>query len=73
MAIKSIIKEKCINCNICVQSCSLDIILEDKNSGSPMIAYPNECMMCQLCVIWCPKDAIEFTKESPVVALQGWV
>ena len=56
-------KEKCIQCEICVENCPEDILT--MKEGQVYVAYPLECSWCGACEIDCPADAIKvrFTKE----------
>jgi NAD-dependent dihydropyrimidine dehydrogenase PreA subunit len=64
MAIERIDPESCIGCAICVDSCSMDVIRMDENSGKAVIKYGEECVLCGFCVRDCPEKAIFL---SPVV------
>ncbi len=64
MTIKSIIKERCTGCGVCLDSCPNDVIRlgDDKRAR---IAYPDDCQTCYLCEEDCPEGAIEV---SPHIA-----
>jgi NAD-dependent dihydropyrimidine dehydrogenase PreA subunit len=64
MAIEKIDEELCISCGICRNVCPVDVIRMDKETGKPVIMYPEDCMLCQLCVLECPTDAILVTPEK---------
>lgn len=55
--IRSIDKEKCVGCGICVERCPLDTLRLGTDKKA-YIAYPEDCMTCFLCERNCPKDAI---------------
>lgn len=48
-------KDKCINCNKCIQNCPTKNIYRDKNDN---ICFHHNCLMCMRCSMHCPKDAI---------------
>ncbi len=53
-SLPSLIEEKCIKCNICVNVCPyFAISMKDKITFDP-----NKCFECGLCVVKCPTDAI---------------
>ena len=61
MAIEHIIREKCIGCETCVQSCPMDVIRMNEEDGKAEVTYPEECVVCCICVADCQKDAIVMT------------
>lgn len=63
MSIKSISKELCDGCGICLDSCATDVIRmgEDQKAS---IAYPEDCNGCFLCQMDCPQKAIYVTSET---------
>jgi len=53
-SVPSLIEEKCIKCNICVNVCPyFAITMEDKITFDP-----NKCFECGLCVVKCPTHAL---------------
>jgi len=51
----SIDKEKCIGCNICVNTCEMDLYIPNPEKGKPpIVQYPGECWYCGCCVMECP-------------------
>ena len=48
---------RCINCNVCVDVCIMDILRE--GDPVPNVAYPGECWHCGACMLDCPTDAIK--------------
>ena len=55
--IRSIDKEKCVGCGICVERCPLDTLRLGADKKA-YIAYPEDCMTCFLCERNCQKGAI---------------
>lgn len=46
----------CIGCNICVETCQMDVYIPNPEKGKPpIILYPEECWYCGCCVVECPK------------------
>ncbi len=52
-------EELCVNCNVCVDVCVMDILRE--GDPTPQVAYPDECWHCGACMIDCPADAIKLS------------
>ena len=48
-------QDKCINCNLCVNSCPTNNIFVSKDGS---IKFKHNCLMCMRCSMSCPKDAI---------------
>lgn len=47
-------KKKCIDCNLCINSCPVGNIYRKKGK----IKFKHHCLMCMRCSFYCPKDAI---------------
>ena len=54
----------CINCNICVDLCPMDVLME--NETVPVVAYPDECWHCGACMMDCPETAIRLILPLPI-------
>ncbi len=64
--IKSIDKNKCTGCGICVGICNMDVLRLDKNDCA-FIAYHEDCMTCFQCELNCPVEAITVSFEPGFV------
>lgn len=48
---------KCVGCNICANTCQVDILIPSPEKGKhPIVMYPGECYYCGACVMSCPND-----------------
>jgi len=59
MPIKSLIREICNGCGICVDICPEDVLHFDESERKAYIAYPEDCAACLLCEFLCPVKCIE--------------
>lgn len=48
-------KDKCIDCNLCINRCPTKNIYRDTEGT---IKFHHHCLMCMRCSLFCPKDAI---------------
>ena len=73
MAIEKIDEEICIGCGDCVNSCPMDVIRMEEETGKAVIRYGEDCMICDQCALDCPVDAITVTpsKTSPLTLSWG--
>ena len=53
-------KKLCINCGLCVPTCPVDAILQDRD-GSIYV-----CIHCGQCVDFCPHDCLELRDPKTV-------
>ncbi len=72
MAIERIDEDLCIECGECVNSCAVDVIRMDEESGKAVIRYPEDCMICDFCALDCPVDAITVTPHKSAPLLVSW-
>ena len=72
MAITNINSDLCIRCGVCALACAVDVIRMDKETKTPYIAYPQECMLCDMCTWHCPVKAITVTAERVKGCLMSW-
>lgn len=56
-------KEKCINCDKCINNCPTKNIYRDKKGK---IRFHHHCLMCMRCSLYCPTNAIH------IGFLEGW-
>ncbi|MEA1973133.1 MAG: 4Fe-4S binding protein, partial [Candidatus Cloacimonadota bacterium] len=54
-------KDSCKKCNICVDSCPIDVITLTKDDKKPSIDY-SKCIKCLCCHEMCPYDAVYIKK-----------
>ena len=48
----------CTGCELCVDSCMMDVIYFSGDKNVAYAKYPDDCQACFLCVGDCPVDAI---------------
>jgi NAD-dependent dihydropyrimidine dehydrogenase PreA subunit len=72
MAIERIDEEICIGCGDCVNSCPMDVIRMDDESGKAVIRYGEDCMICDQCALDCPVDAITVTPHKTTPFITSW-
>ncbi len=58
MPIDRIDAELCTGCEICPDSCPMDVIRMDEEGEKAIIKYPEDCIACYYCELDCPADAI---------------
>ncbi|MFC1953824.1 4Fe-4S dicluster domain-containing protein [Chloroflexota bacterium] len=58
----------CIQCaeEYCVESCPLDAISRDSNTGVVLVDE-NSCNGCEACIVACPIGGFSYNKEKQVV------
>lgn len=64
--------EKCINCGMCIRVCAPAAITRtvDKVEDGDKITfefYMGSCTFCQMCADFCPRNAIELTKDYEMI------
>ena len=64
-------RETCTQCGTCEDSCPLDVIYTDSDSGEPVIKYPDECWHCGSCRQDCPVEAISIVFPLRVMVPAG--
>lgn len=51
-------RSKCVACGVCIEICPLQVFRKDRDNGTPVIAYGDECWHCNSCVLDCKENAI---------------
>jgi len=54
--IPTVIEEKCVGCEECVDNCPVDVFEMQKEKS--VVANAEECLGCETCVEVCEEDAI---------------
>lgn len=54
--------DTCDGCNICTQSCPVDVLRLDPRTAKAYVAYPEDCHVCYLCEDDCPTHAITVSR-----------
>ena len=62
----------CTGCNICVETCQMDVYIPNPEKGKPaIILHPDECWYCGCCIDYCPMPgAIKF--NHPLIRRVRW-
>lgn len=68
MTIKTIDRNLCDGCEVCIDSCPVDVLRMDAEHKA-IVAYPNDCMSCFLCEADCPPKAIYVSADIPLPLL----
>jgi NAD-dependent dihydropyrimidine dehydrogenase PreA subunit len=55
--IELVSKERCIQCDICVDVCPTNVF-DATPGGPPVIARKADCQTCFMCEAYCPADAM---------------
>lgn len=50
--------ELCTGCGICSETCPMDVIYMDENTGKAYARYTEDCVACYDCEQECPVNAI---------------
>lgn len=48
----------CTGCEVCVESCPMDVLRMDEVKGKAYPAFLEDCQICFLCQMDCPREAI---------------
>lgn len=69
MAIRHIVKDKCIGCKKCVDACPMDVLTWDDEHRQVDITNFIDCITCFNCELNCPADAmyVEVKRAKTVV------
>ncbi|GAB6138155.1 DUF362 domain-containing protein [Halanaerobaculum tunisiense] len=60
-------QEDCVGCQLCLQSCPQEVIVED---GSQVKIKEEDCIKCLCCQELCPEEAITVTEHALVKAIR---
>lgn len=63
MPIEKIDMDLCTGCGTCADSCPLDVIYVDEESGKAHARYPGDCVACYNCERDCPVGAIHVSPQ----------
>lgn len=70
MGIRKIDSDLCNGCEVCVDTCPMDVLRFDYATGKAFIKYLSDCQSCLLCEMSCPVDAIyvspDYERRIPV-------
>jgi NAD-dependent dihydropyrimidine dehydrogenase PreA subunit len=64
--------ELCSGCEICVNSCPMDVIRMDEKHRKAVIKYAEDCKFCKWCAIDCPAKAITVSLEHSAPLMVSW-
>ena len=69
MPIEKIDPDLCNGCEICVDSCPMDVIRFDEKTRKVNARYPEDCIACYNCEFDCPTKAIYVSPQRgrPVI------
>lgn len=72
MVIEQIDPDLCNGCEICIDSCPMDVIRMDEKIKKVVIRYPDDCMLCLFCELDCPQNAIYVSPKKTVPIMLSW-
>ncbi len=72
MGIRTIDRNRCIGCDVCVDVCPLDVIRLDGETKKAYIKYLRDCQSCFLCEVECPEDAIRVVAVHERRMVTAW-
>lgn len=61
--IELVIEERCVQCNLCVKVCPLNVF-EQRENEPPVIARQDECQTCYMCELYCPAQALYVAADA---------
>jgi NAD-dependent dihydropyrimidine dehydrogenase PreA subunit len=72
MPIEKVDSDKCNGCEICVDSCPMDVIRFDEGKNKAFIKYTKDCIACYNCEQDCPVGAIYVTPQRGTMVPPAW-
>jgi len=72
MPIEKIDTNICNGCEICVDSCPMDVLRFDNEINHAYIKYPEDCIACYNCELDCPENAIYITPFRGMTVPPAW-
>jgi NAD-dependent dihydropyrimidine dehydrogenase PreA subunit len=64
--------EKCIGCEICLNTCPCDVFRMDEKTNKSIIAYAYDCQVCGMCGHYCPTGSITVTPEKGIKPMTAY-
>jgi len=64
--------ELCTGCGVCSETCPMDVIYMDTDTGKPYIRYQEDCVACYDCEKECPVNAIYVSPQRGRPVPHAW-
>ena len=61
--IEVLVEEQCVECNLCVKVCPLNVF-EKRDNQPPVIARQSDCQTCYMCELYCPAQALYVAADA---------
>jgi NAD-dependent dihydropyrimidine dehydrogenase PreA subunit len=72
MPIEKIDQDLCNGCEICFESCPMDVIGFNEETKRAYIKYQKDCVACYNCELDCPVDGIFVTPHRGTLITPAW-
>ena len=72
MGIRTIEREYCTGCGLCVIACPMDVLRVDKETNCSIIEHLSDCQSCYLCERDCPEGIIKVTPDRERRIPMAW-
>ncbi|MBW2065027.1 MAG: ferredoxin family protein [Deltaproteobacteria bacterium] len=72
MPIERIDPDLCTGCELCDESCPMDVIYMVKETNSAYPKYPEDCVSCYICERICPVKAIYVSPQRGRPVPHAW-